>query len=377
VAEAVAAALSGDLVLSAVNLDLGPGASDEIRPFLPLAEHLGKIFVVFARGLPETLDVRVAGRVAGGSIKPIALGALKGALSKVTDEPVSYVNAPMLAEKRGMTVRETSLADGGDYATVLTISGVVGDVHRVIAGTVMERKGLVLLEIDGYEIEVPITDHMLLVRNDDVPGVIGRVGTVLGDAGVNIANMVVGRQKAGDAMMMALSIDGTIPQEIVDELLATPDHKAVSARHEVVGHDPDRSRDHLGLPDPGEHLEDVRQPRHEHGGQPGPPGQADHCHGRPRHLVDRYPGRIVSVDRPWGSGPQRGRGGRRGEGDPRQHGGIPQGDAGCRDEEGRQRAAALGPAPEPPWHEPRPEPRRDPPAHLGRVEGNAGRLSPG
>jgi D-3-phosphoglycerate dehydrogenase len=222
VAEAVAAALSGDLVLSAVNLDLGPGASDEIRPFLPLAEHLGKIFVVFARGLPETLDVRVAGRVAGGSIKPIALGALKGALSKVTDEPVSYVNAPMLAEKRGMTVRETSLADGGDYATVLTISGVVGDVHRVIAGTVMERKGLVLLEIDGYEIEVPITDHMLLVRNDDVPGVIGRVGTVLGDAGVNIANMVVGRQKAGDAMMMALSIDGTIPQEIVDELLATP-----------------------------------------------------------------------------------------------------------------------------------------------------------
>jgi D-3-phosphoglycerate dehydrogenase len=219
VAESVAAALSGELVLSAVNIDLGPQVSEDIKPFLPLAEALGKIYVAFSKGLPGELTVCAMGRLAEFPVRPLALGVLKGALLAVSDENVSYVNAPLLAESHGLAVREEAVAESADYQAVIRLRGEVGGVARSITGTFMERKGPVVVEIDGYEIELPITRHMLLIRNEDVPGVIGRVGTYLGDARINIADMAVGRHPDGGAMM-GLSIDGPISDQQVDGLLA-------------------------------------------------------------------------------------------------------------------------------------------------------------
>lgn len=221
VAEAVADALRGELVLSAVNIDLGPTVSDDVKPFLALAEALGHVLVSMARGLPDVITVRVQGRLAEFPVRPLALGAIKGALAGVTNEPVSYVNAPTVAASRGLTIQEEAIPESADYQTYLQLTGTIGGRHRVVAGTLMERKGPVLVQVDGYEIELPITAYVLLIRNEDVPGTIGRVGTLLGDAGVNIADMVVGRHPKGGAMM-GLSLYSPLPDGMVDKVVALP-----------------------------------------------------------------------------------------------------------------------------------------------------------
>ncbi len=219
VAEAVADALNGELVLSAVNLDIGPSVSPHVKPFITLAEQLGKIFTALAKGLPAELVVTVRGELAEEPVKPIALSALKGALSASSDIAVSYVNAPLIAEARGVSVIEESQLDIEDYQSVIRISGVVDDRHRTVAGTYMARKGAVLVGLEGYQIEVPLTAHMLLIRNDDIPGCIGRVGTYLGDIGKNIADMVVGRSPDGAAAMMGIALDGGLTATNLAELL--------------------------------------------------------------------------------------------------------------------------------------------------------------
>lgn len=219
VAEAVAETLRGELVLSAVNLDLGPSVSEEVRPFLRLAEQLGTIFVAFSRGVPSTLTVCGQGRLADEPVRPLVLAALKGALREVTDTPVSYVNAPVIAEQRGIAVVEEAQRELEDYQSVVQLTGEVEGRHRSIAGTFMAKKGPVLIEVDGYEIEVPITSHLLLLRNDDVPGVIGRVGMFLGNRSVNISDMVVGRSPEGHAAMMGLSLDDALSDDDIAEFL--------------------------------------------------------------------------------------------------------------------------------------------------------------
>ncbi len=220
VAEAVGDALGGELVLSAVNLDLGPQVSPSSMPFIRLAEQLGVIFAVFSKGLPSKMEVVTKGQLAGEPVKPFALAVLKGALSATCDTPVSYVNAPLIAVEHGVSVVEKRQKEVTDYQSTIRVSGVVDGRSRTVAGTFMERKGAVLIGVDGYAIEVPLTDHLLLVRNEDVPGCIGRVGTFLGEIGSNIADMVVGRGPDGTAAMMGIALDQPISQDNAAGLLA-------------------------------------------------------------------------------------------------------------------------------------------------------------
>ncbi len=218
VAEAVAAALRGELVPSAVNLDLGPEVADEVRPFLPIAEQLGQIFVVLAEGLPSRLVIRAEGHIGEGPIRPLALAALKGALSGVSAVGVSYVNAAKLAEQRGITVDTEASPAPEAYVSLVRLSGDVGGRPVSVAATILARKGPVLIEIFDYEIELPLTRYLLIVANEDVPGVIGRLGTYLGEMGINIANMVVGRAADGAAAMMGLNLDQPLGDEQVEGL---------------------------------------------------------------------------------------------------------------------------------------------------------------
>lgn len=220
VAESVAEALAGEMVLTAVNLDIGPQASAELKPFIRLAEQLGKIFTALGGGTPSELTVLVRGELADEPAKPIALSALKGVLAASSEIPVSYVNAPLIAESRGISVVEKSEHQLDDYQSVVRLLGDINGRSRTVAGTFMARKGAVLVGVDGYAIEVPLTGHMLLVRNDDVPGCIGRVGTYLGDTGHNISDMVVGRGPDGSAAMMGISLYGPFTQTDLDGLLA-------------------------------------------------------------------------------------------------------------------------------------------------------------
>jgi D-3-phosphoglycerate dehydrogenase len=219
VAESVGEALAGDLVLSAVNLDLGPNVSPTGRPFIKLAEQLGTIFAVFSKGLPGQLTVVTKGQLSDEPVKPFALAVLKGALGATCDVPVTYVNAPLIARQHGVSLIEECHKEVTDYQSTIRVSGFVDGQPRTVAGTFMERKGAVLIGVDGYAIEVPLTDHLLLVRNEDVPGCIGRVGTYLGDVGSNIADMVVGRAPNGAAAMMGIALDEPLSQSNATGLL--------------------------------------------------------------------------------------------------------------------------------------------------------------
>jgi len=216
VAEAVAAALRGELVLSAVNVDLGRNVGDETREFLAVAEYLGAIFCRVAQGLPDHLTVRAEGRIAAYPIRPLRLSALKGAVNVVSSSPVSFVNVETLAEQRGLVVDEEASMESDEFVSLLRLSGKVGGRVVSVAGTI-GRKGPHLVSIFGHDVELLLSRHMLLVRNSDIPGVIGRVGTYLGDIGINIANMAVGQSpETGDAAMMGLSLDRALDEEQMD-----------------------------------------------------------------------------------------------------------------------------------------------------------------
>jgi D-3-phosphoglycerate dehydrogenase len=223
VAEAVAAALRGELVLSAVNVDLGREVAEEVREFLPVAEQLGRVFIGLAGGVPDQVRVSAQGRLgASAEVRPLGLAVLKGGLAAVSTQAVSYVNVLNLAEEKGIGLVMQSGEHSPEYVSMLTVSGVVGGTEVSVAAT-HSRKGPMLVEILGHDLELPISRHLLIVRNADIPGMIGRVGSFLGDAGVNIANMVVGRSREKDeAAMMGFNLDQPLEDEQVAKLRLLP-----------------------------------------------------------------------------------------------------------------------------------------------------------
>ena len=167
---------------------------------------------------PTTVDVDFEGAIADYDCRVLTLSVLKGLLSPVVDEPVTFVNAPQLAEERGIVVRSTSSASARDYVNLVTVRGVAAGRPTHVAGTLYGKSDAPrIVGLDEHIVDLPPSSHMLVVRNDDVPGVIGMVGTILGDAGVNIDNMDVGRSPSGAAAMMAISTGLPVPAEVVDE----------------------------------------------------------------------------------------------------------------------------------------------------------------
>ncbi|MFN2486836.1 MAG: phosphoglycerate dehydrogenase [Acidimicrobiia bacterium] len=222
VAEAVAAALRGELVLSAVNVDLGREVSEEVREFLPVAEQLGAVFIGLGGGAPDQMRVSARGRLAMADIRPLGLAVMKGGLAAVSTGPVSYVNVNALAHERGIGLVLEADERSPEYVSMLSITGSVGGEEIAVSAT-RSRKGPMLVEILGHDVELPISRHLLIVRNADVPGMIGRVGTFLGDAGVNIANMVVGRSRLnGEAAMMGLNLDSPLSDDDIARLRFMP-----------------------------------------------------------------------------------------------------------------------------------------------------------
>src|SRR5690606_9815335 len=194
-------------------------ASSTVRPFLPLAERLGQLYGALAAGVPDALEIGYEGQLADSDTRILTLSVLKRVFGRVSDEPVSYVNAPRLAEERGVEVRESSTATSHEYVNLITIKG--GD--HSIGGTLVGLKGEPrVVMVDDHSVDVPPADHMLVVRNDDVPGMISRVTGVLGDAGVNIDDMHLGRSPEGAAALMVLATSVDVSEDICQTIRALP-----------------------------------------------------------------------------------------------------------------------------------------------------------
>ena len=221
IAEQIVLALRGDFVPFAVNVAASE-ASETVRPFLPLAERLGRLFSGLAGGALDTIEILYEGELADYDCRGLTLSILKGVLGPVVDEPVSFVNAPQLAQERGISVRETKSSDARDYVNLITVRGVNGSTAQV-AGTLFgKQQGPRIVGIDEHTLDLPPARHMLVVHNDDSPGMIGRVGMVLGDAGVNISDMGVGRSPTGAAALMVMATDALVPTDVLARVLAEP-----------------------------------------------------------------------------------------------------------------------------------------------------------
>jgi D-3-phosphoglycerate dehydrogenase len=216
IAEQVALALRGELARYAVNVDAGREIADSVRPFLPLAEKLGRVFTAIAGEAAARVRFAVLGQIAEQDTRVVALSALKGMLAAVVLEPVTFVNAPLLASERGIDYTETSSPAGRSYVNEFEIQGEGG---VLVAGTVIGKNNEErITAIYDFEIEMPPGRYMCFLRYDDRPGVIGAIGTILGSAGVNIADMRVGRQTKGGEALMCLSVDTAIEASVLEDL---------------------------------------------------------------------------------------------------------------------------------------------------------------
>jgi D-3-phosphoglycerate dehydrogenase len=214
IADMVHLALAGEFVPFAVNVDAAE-ANETLRPFLPLAERLGRLFASLVGAAPQQIEVCTEGDIAGYDTRIITLAAAKGFFGSVTDEPVTYVNAPQLAKDRGVDLREINCATSADFVNLITLRGG----GRSLSGTLVGRRGEQrIVMIDEHSVDVPPAEHMLMVINDDRPGVIGIVGTLLGDAGVNIADMDVGASPDGNTAVMLIATSAEVETRVLAQL---------------------------------------------------------------------------------------------------------------------------------------------------------------
>ncbi len=219
VARSVKLALAGELVPDAVNVD-GGAVAEDVKPGLPLAETIGRIFTALAAGVAVQLDVEVRGEIAAHDVRVLQLAAIKGVFCDVVEDPVTYVNAPLLAKERGVQVSLRTEAESPDWRNVITLRGTMPDGHVVsVSGTLTGRRQLEkLVGINGFEMEIAPAAHMAFFTYTDRPGIVGLVGHILGDQGINIAGMQVCRDAMGGKALIVLTVDSAIPPTLLDEI---------------------------------------------------------------------------------------------------------------------------------------------------------------
>jgi D-3-phosphoglycerate dehydrogenase len=221
IAEQVAAALEGALVQTAVNIpNVDQTDLEMLGPFIPLAAKLGRLATALVAGRrPTHIVVAAHGPLSEFDTRLLTVAALNGAFQDRVDQTVNYVNAPLIAAERGIEVSEQRFASSHHYTNLVRVIVTADGEDAEVSGTTMgpERR-LFLAGALGFAIDIELAPRMAFLVYDDVPGVIGNVGTMFGEAGVNIANMAVSRTKAGGKALMAFSIDSPAPPELVERV---------------------------------------------------------------------------------------------------------------------------------------------------------------
>jgi D-3-phosphoglycerate dehydrogenase len=229
VCEQIGDVLQGRPARSAVNL---PAVSAEemahVAPYLVLASKIGSLHTQLMRELTgagkpiQTVEVVFSGEFTGLPTESITRAVLQGLLTPMLEDPVNLVNAPILAEARGVKVTESHSKTSPDHSCLLSVRVTSSEGERTICGTIIDGKDARIVHIDGYHVEILPSGHMVVTQHIDKPGMIGRVGTLLGDKGINIAGMHVGREAAGGRAIMVLLVDEPIPDALMQQIRAVP-----------------------------------------------------------------------------------------------------------------------------------------------------------
>ncbi len=219
VAKSVRLALGGELVPDAVNV-AGGVIDPYVRPGIPLVEKLGQIFSSLAHSPLTSLDVEVHGELSQYDVSVLKLAALKGLFTNIVSETVSYVNAPLLAEQRGVEARLLVDDQSDEYRNVITLRGALSDGAQLsVSGTLTGTKQIEkLVGINDYALELPIEKHHIVMLYADRPGIVAVYGQKFGEAGINIAGMQIARQTAGGQALSVLTVDSPVSDELLDEV---------------------------------------------------------------------------------------------------------------------------------------------------------------
>lgn len=219
VAKSVRLALAGELVPDAVNV-AGGIINEDVRPGLPLTEKLGQILSALAAGPVSSIEVVVSGEISTHDVNVLRLAALKGFFSTLVSEPVSYVNAPVLAEQRGVECALRTESVSESFRNVITLRGVLADGGVVsVSGTLTGPKQVEkIVEINGFDLELPMAEHMVIFTYTDRPGVVAKYGALLGDAQINIAGLQIARDEKAGTALSVVSVDSPVTDELLAQL---------------------------------------------------------------------------------------------------------------------------------------------------------------
>jgi len=230
-AEQIEAALTGGVVTNAVNIPaVRPETMEALAPFIPLCEKLGRLAQGLGSGSVDRVEVEVRGRLADHDTRLLGIATLVGILSGHTEEPVNLVNAPGVAEERGIEVVESSDSASPDFTELITVRVESGGETVEVAGTgVGPRNDPYLVRAWGQGFYLPFADHIVVFRYDDKPGMIGLVGSTFGEHGANIVSAAVGAEGDAPEAVMALTTDAPVPPEVVDEIAGRDDFHAGKA----------------------------------------------------------------------------------------------------------------------------------------------------
>ena len=220
-AEQVTAALSGGVVTNAVNIAaVRPEEMEALAPFVPLCEKLGRLAQGLGDGSVDRVTAEFRGRIASHDTRLLGIAVMVGILSGHTEEPVNLVNAPHMAEERGVELVETKDVSAKDFTELVTVRLQSGGEEVEVSGTgVGPRNEPYLVSIWGESFYLPFAEHLAVFRYADQPGMIGRVGTALGEEGVNIISAAVGAEPGGERAVMALTTDAPVRGETIEKIL--------------------------------------------------------------------------------------------------------------------------------------------------------------
>ncbi|MEJ2314822.1 MAG: phosphoglycerate dehydrogenase [Nitrospirota bacterium] len=223
VAEQIVDYLLQGTIRNAVNFpSIPPDQMPTLSPYITLAERLGSFASQVSEGGITEVSVEYRGEAADLNTEPVTIAAVKGLLTPILEETVNFVNAPFIAKERGIEVKEVKSAEAGDYQTLVSIRIRAGGAERSVSGTLFHRRNPRIVEVDGFPVEIIPEGTLLLMFNNDKPGVIGNIGAFLGNSGINIARMHFGRETAGGRAISVVSIDAPVTQEQAEEIRKLP-----------------------------------------------------------------------------------------------------------------------------------------------------------
>jgi D-3-phosphoglycerate dehydrogenase len=193
-----------------------------LQPYLTLAEKLGAFHAHLLDGGIQKVTVEYRGKVSELPTPPLTVAALKGLLSPFLENTVNYVNAPVIAQERGIEVREIKDRDAGDYISLIILTVQTDQKVSSATGALFSRRDPRIIDLDGFPLEVVPEGYMLVLSNRDKPGVVGNMGTLLGEHGINIARMQFGRDVPGGKVISVVGIDSAVSPDVLEKIRRFP-----------------------------------------------------------------------------------------------------------------------------------------------------------